>query len=698
MSNAGHTGEPELTRRQRSAAMKLDERLNEAIHKGDVSEFEVLIELKPEKRISPEASDQEMRRQFGAAARRLEPVIGALRDWGVARIVPLELVDALSTTLSLSHIRRIAEMDEVERLVLMEPQQVLLLHQTAAHVGARTAEAAGLTGAGVIVAVFDNGIDASHPALQGRVVKSFAPSQLCSSPQGETAFGVQTGSGHGTHVAGIVGSHDHEYRGIAPECQLWDVKVADSEGLGRVDWLLEGMQWTIKQVIGDWSLPSPPEDRRAGPRPPNTQGGNLLHSSCEASRRRSRLGCMVANISMGLSSFRGHRCPVQGNPCEVCRGAETMVHVGITVVVATGNDGERPETRNQVNCPGNAAPVITVAASTIEGAGSIAPFSSRGPGISGEAKPNVCAPGGCLSGHVQSCKTGGNWTAMEGTSMAAPHVAGACALMLQEHPRLTPADVKRALMDTAKPLPNETGISQGRGLLDIPAALGMATQIWEENAPMANAVRIRALVDNFLLNVVGVDPDDFWTDPSNYLPGGSDTRVTARSIALHLRVLEQLLPQGLWRGGPRIWLRGMSNRTLGSVVHWPDIAEELRPAVQHFLSALVNASLDGRVPEELARVAQELRADDPSTYVELMDMAAALALADGQEAVAAGHLAKRLAGTPAGPIYVTVWAAVRGVKELGTIVAAFRESEHFDRALLLRRTMDELRVVSSMGD
>lgn len=102
----------------------------------------------------------------------------------------------------------------------------------------------------------------------------------------------------------------------------------------------------------------------------------------------------------------------------------------------------------------------------------LADFSSRGPVTSTwEIKPDIVAPGVAINSTVP-----GGYLSLQGTSMAAPHVAGACALIKQAHPEWTPAEIKAAIMNTAKPLANRNGslyrtFEQGAGRIQLEEAI-----------------------------------------------------------------------------------------------------------------------------------------------------------------------------------------------------------------------------------
>ena len=109
----------------------------------------------------------------------------------------------------------------------------------------------------------------------------------------------------------------------------------------------------------------------------------------------------------------------------------------------------------------------------------LADFSSRGPvTVTWDIKPDLLAPGVDIDSTVPS-----GYMALAGTSMSAPHVAGACALLLQAHPNWTPKQIKSALMTTAKPLKNSNQqwyhtYEQGAGRLQIAEALKADTLLY----------------------------------------------------------------------------------------------------------------------------------------------------------------------------------------------------------------------------
>jgi minor extracellular serine protease Vpr len=101
----------------------------------------------------------------------------------------------------------------------------------------------------------------------------------------------------------------------------------------------------------------------------------------------------------------------------------------------------------------------------------LADFSSRGPVTdTWEVKPDIVAPGVAINSTIP-----GGYLSLQGTSMAAPHVAGACALIKQAHPEWTPDQIKAALMNTAKPLEKNGKLyrtyEQGAGRIQVNEAV-----------------------------------------------------------------------------------------------------------------------------------------------------------------------------------------------------------------------------------
>ena len=180
-------------------------------------------------------------------------------------------------------------------------------------------------------------------------------------------------------------------------------------------------------------------------------------------------GMDVINMSLGEPEIEPSRD-------IVVKALAAAARAGVVSVVAAGND-YADFGRGSVGSPGSAPDAITVAAvSTTRGGADdvVASFSSSGPTpLSLRLKPEVSAPG--VS--ILSASPGAAYSTLSGTSMAAPHVAGAVALLLQRHPAWTPAQVKAALALTGDPAFADDGKSEelstvrgGGGVVNLPRA------------------------------------------------------------------------------------------------------------------------------------------------------------------------------------------------------------------------------------
>ncbi|MGK5741225.1 S8 family peptidase [Micromonospora sp. URMC 103] len=283
--------------------------------------------------------------------------------------------------------------------------------------GAPEAWKAGWTGAGVKVGVIDTGIDETHPDLAGRVA---AAENFTADP--DTLDRV----GHGTHVAstiaGTAAASQGRYKGMAPGATLYSAKVCVEEGCPESA-ILAGMTWAAQQ------------------------------------------GVKVANMSLG-----GTDSP-ETDPIEAAL-TDLTHRYGVLFVVAAGNSGEAGE--STVNSPGGVAEALTVGAVTKTG--ELASFSSRGP-RAGDAgiKPDITAPGVDIVAARSSTSDlapaeNPRYASLNGTSMATPHVAGAAAILAQQHPDWTPERIKSTLMAAAKPSATIGVYEQGAGFLDVARA------------------------------------------------------------------------------------------------------------------------------------------------------------------------------------------------------------------------------------
>ncbi|HEX7167036.1 MAG TPA: S8 family serine peptidase [Acidimicrobiales bacterium] len=359
-----------------------------------------------------------------------------------------------------------------------------------------------LLGDGVGVAIVDSGINTSHPDLTSRVARNFKI--VCSTPglihtTTETCYGNKmvddgvnggrptfgyvdvpagttsdTSSGHGTHVAGIVAGTGAAstgtypagtapaiagtFTGVAPNATLYGY------GTGEVISVLFAIE-AHYHILENGSSFTP--------------------------------AIKVVNNSWGDSGGIAYDSSSIG-----ARLNAALVADGVTMVYSAGNDGGNgSDDATSSTCDDPTPGVICVANYDDLGTGGrnhlLDVSSSRGKATVSNTWPDVSAPGAyitsscvrqvqpiCNLGYVDESRWAPWYGTISGTSMAAPHVAGAAALLLQASPTLTPAQIENVLQDTAHKFtagasyvsdPQNTGgttsYDKGAGLIDVKAAL-----------------------------------------------------------------------------------------------------------------------------------------------------------------------------------------------------------------------------------
>jgi subtilisin family serine protease len=332
---------------------------------------------------------------------------------GVAVSAPKRKTAALWKTLA-------SKQDSDVQTVWLDGRLQPALDVSVPQIGAPAAWQAGYTGKGMAVAVLDTGVDATHPDLAGRVTSS----------KNFTTEDNLDHVGHGTHVASTIAGDGKasggKYKGVAPEAAVLSGKICEQNGCTDSA-ILAGMQWAAV-------------DQHA----------------------------RVINMSLGGGDFAGI------DPLEEALNALTA-QTGALFVVAAGNEGPGDQT---VGSPGSADAALTVGA--VDKSDRTADFSSRGPRVGDEAiKPDIAAPGvDIVAARATGTEMGtpatdfpDTYQQASGTSMATPHVAGAAALLAQQHPDWAAGQLKAALMASAKPDPAAGPFEQGAGRVDVSRAI-----------------------------------------------------------------------------------------------------------------------------------------------------------------------------------------------------------------------------------
>lgn len=351
----------------------------------------------------------------------------------------------------------------VERVTLDRYYELDLDDSTEAINADSTREERDLDGSGVRVAVLDTGVSDTHPDLdEGTVVDEVDVTQDGT---------VEDDFGHGTHVASILAgdgdASDGNHTGVAPGAEIMNVRVLDSQGRGRASWIIQGMEYAV--------------DNSAD----------------------------VISMSLGVR-------PSGDSP--IAEAVDVATERGVVVVIAAGNSGPYAGT---IGTPGIAPSAITVGAMD-HTTGEVARFSSRGPtAFTKRVKPEVVAPGvditaACAQGALVDCSSESPaYATFDGTSMAAPHVSGVVALMLEENPDWSPPRVKDTLMSTASSLGGYTVYDEGTGMVNA-----------------TRAVDPRVIVENASLDVGVVDENGTVTRVVTVRNTGDEARTLSADVVL----------------------------------------------------------------------------------------------------------------------------------------------------------------------
>ena len=268
------------------------------------------------------------------------------------------------------------------------------LNQSGPLIGQPQAETAGFTGTGIGIAIVDTGIDYTHPDFG-------APAPY---PNTKVRGGYDFANndtnpfddeGHGTHVASIAAGMGTTYRGIAPGAHLLAVKVMDASGTGMMSTVMAGVEWCI------------------------------LH--------KTEFNIRVINMSLGISAE--FTDPADCDDFPEAQAIEEAVSAGILVAISSGNDGYL----YGISFPACISAATSVGATYDEtrSGGTVDTttyYSNRGELV------DLLAPGS----FIMAAKLGGGYIEHEGTSMAAPHVAGAAAVLAQKGLG-TPAAIEQRL-------------------------------------------------------------------------------------------------------------------------------------------------------------------------------------------------------------------------------------------------------------
>jgi len=401
----------------RRATAETVARLQARLQAGGTARVIVQLDLStvPESKL-PRSQVAAQRERIARAQDRFvaRPGLAAART--LRRLTTLPVVVLEVDSASLDALAAIPEVLSIEEDIAVPPSLV----QSNPLIGADDAWAAGYAGAGQAVAILDTGVDKTHPFLTGKVIAeacfSTTDSFNGSATMCPNGLETQIGSGagvncdlavdgcqHGTHVAGIAAGRNATFSGVARDGSVIAIQVfsrfdddADCGGFGTAPCALS---WSSDQMTAlDWLY-----------------------------QQRSTYTIASANLSLGGGYYSSY-CDATYASYKLI--VDNLISAGIATVIAAGNNGYT----DGVSGPGCISSAITVGATSKTDA--VAPFSNVDDTL------DFWAPG--VS--IQSSVPGTTYQYWNGTSMAAPHVAGAWAVLKSHSPGATVAELRTALI------------------------------------------------------------------------------------------------------------------------------------------------------------------------------------------------------------------------------------------------------------
>jgi subtilisin family serine protease len=395
-------------------------------------------------------------------------------------------------------------------------------------IGATTvASTYGVTGAGVVVAVIDTGIDYTHPDLGGcfgagcKVVGGYDFIHNDSDPGDD--------HGHGTHVAGIIAANG-TLKGVAPGATLLAYKVLDQYGDGYSSDIIAALE----QAVSD--------------------------------------GAQVANLSLGGQGFPED---------PLSQAVDNATAAGMLSVTGAGNSGWGASYRT-ITSPGLSRTALTVGAT--DKSWQMADFSSRGYVMDGNRvlmKPEIVAPGVDILSTVPATGSKGDPTRykiLSGTSIATPHVAGSAALLLQWNAAQTPEELKNRLVNSARSIDGDV-FTRGAGGIDLVAAFGTnvlasTTHVSFGAVDAASGIVVRE--ETISVRNMGAALDTFSLTAEPTLPAGATLEIIPPSarlqpgesvdVTLRLQVDAEVVPEA---PEPLAWSTSIVITSGGPAVHVP---------------------------------------------------------------------------------------------------------------------------------
>jgi uncharacterized protein (TIGR03437 family) len=378
---------------------------------------------------------QEIGMQRAAIAQAQDSLLDRLPGYNTESVRRYRFIPYLAVEVGAAGLEALRASEQVNS-IREDEQYSLMLAESASLIGARAAWAKGYTGAGQTVAILDSGVDRDHPFLVGKVVSEacYSSNTLLTSSFCPGGVPESTASGsarpcdaanceHGTHVAGIVAGKGSGFSGVAPDAKIIAIQVFSRVG---------------DQVTAFNS--------------------DILKGLERVYELSDRFEIAAVNMSLGGGRFTA---PCDGDLSPFREIIDDLRGEGIATVIASGNDGYT----DALSGPACVSSAVSVG-STDDGSASggvatasdkVSEFSNSTPFLT------LLAPGRWINSSVP----GGRFLSFKGTSMAAPHVAGAWAVLKSKAPNFAPDRILAALTSTGKSVTDHrNGVTKPRIQLD----------------------------------------------------------------------------------------------------------------------------------------------------------------------------------------------------------------------------------------
>ena len=374
----------------------------------------------------------------------------------VKRFSTIPYVTVTVNRIGLESLRASANVLGIEEEVYLKPS----LLQSVSVVGAKAAWAEGRTGKGQVIAILDTGVEKNHPMLAGKIVseacystnlppfiESVCPggvSESTSVNSGVNCSAIELGCGHGTHVAGIAAGNSSVLSGVAKEASVVSIQVFSKS-----------------------------YDRNACDGSPScllTSGDNIIDGLERVLELSKSLPIASVNLSLGGGFYAGNCDALYP---QMKSAIDNLRSVGIATIAATGNN----DFKDGIAMPACISSAISVGAtdSRLNVTEKVTKFSNS------SAMVDLLAPGE----GIVSAVPGGDYAAARGTSMAAPHVAGAWALVKDRYPRAGVSVIQNAFKATGDKL-TDPGNNITRRRIRVDQAINEIQPDYVGNLEVAN--------------------------------------------------------------------------------------------------------------------------------------------------------------------------------------------------------------------